>query len=198
MDVTKEVHVKTRPVVVTVGILLLVVASADAQTGPDTIPRASRNYGELGVSAIYPAAINLEARYWVDRVGIAVSGMNWEGVGVDAKGIEFDLMYKVMENEKRTSYGFAAVSAGVMDIDNSQASTSILYRFGAVQAGLNFYGLSAVAGLGIGDMQASGVTAMPLQLVLRVGYVLNVGRRNGCCIESFGRTIERRTAHRNV
>jgi hypothetical protein len=110
-------------------------------------------YTELGVAIGTPAVLNIELGYWMDEVGVRLSGGIFPGAGIQA-----NLGFKLAENAKR-SHVIAAVF-GASEIDHYE------WTYAGVAYELNYHGIFLQAGLtaGRGDYSSP-------QIIFQLGYV---------------------------
>jgi hypothetical protein len=121
-------------------------------------------------------------------LGIAFSGMKWANLGDGSRtqGIQLDVMHRITENDKGTAYSYAAVGGGFLDMRFPSTAYNAVYA--TIQGGANFAGFFAVVGFGLGRFRldertiGKGNRVLPIQLTGRLGYVVNLGRRNSCCL----------------
>ncbi len=95
-------------------------------------------------------------------------------------------MQRIAENDKGTAYTYAAVGGGFLDMRFPSAAYNAVYA--TIQGGANLAGFFAAVGLGLGRFRldesriGKGNRVLPVQLTGRLGYVVNLGKRNSCCL----------------
>lgn len=81
------------------------------------------NKFEIGVSLGFPSAVNLMTAFWLNNIGVRLSGLY---IGI-AKGVQFNLCYKFLENKNK--YHSIALVIGNSDIEKDKFGRIYLKNF---------------------------------------------------------------------